>query len=99
VPENGFLEGNSDTGTPQRRRIQLLEQAVRLLYKEWFVDLRFPGHEHVAVIDGVPEGWEKKPLSEIADIPMAKVRSQSITTKREPGFRFIKMSPVYYARV
>ncbi len=49
-----------------RRRIQLLEQAARLLYKEWFVHLRFPGHEHVKIKDGVPEGWEKKPLSEVA---------------------------------
>ncbi|ESA35112.1 restriction modification system dna specificity domain-containing protein [Leptolyngbya sp. Heron Island J] len=46
-----------------RRRIQLLEQSARLLYKEWFVHLRFPGHEHVEVIDGVPQGWEKRPLS------------------------------------
>ena len=47
------------------RRIQLLEQAARLLYKEWFVHLRFPGHEHVTITDGVPEGWEKVPLYEL----------------------------------
>ena len=52
---DGLIENN-------RRRIQLLEQAARLLYKEWFVHLRFPGHEHVTITDGVPEGWEKKPL-------------------------------------
>ena len=46
-----------------RRRIQLLEQAARLLYKEWFVHLRFPGHERLKIKDGVPEGWERKPLS------------------------------------
>ena len=55
-----------------RRRIQLLEQAARLLYKEWFVYLRFPGHEHVKITDGVPEGWEKSYLSEIADITMGQ---------------------------
>jgi len=44
----------------------LLEQAARLLYREWFVHLRFPGHEHVTITDGVPEGWEKKPFSELA---------------------------------
>ncbi|NCD35369.1 MAG: restriction endonuclease subunit S, partial [Spartobacteria bacterium] len=48
-----------------RRRIQLLEQAARLLYKEWFVHLRFPGHEHTRIIDGVPEGWEKKVLGDV----------------------------------
>ena len=61
-----------------RRRIQLLEQAARLLYKEWFVHLRFPGHEHVKIKDGVPEGWEKKPLGELLtlqrgfDLPVSK---------------------------
>jgi len=50
-----------------RRRIQLLEQSARLLYKEWFVHLRFPGHEHVKIKDGVPEGWEKKKISEICE--------------------------------
>ncbi len=51
-----------------RRRIQLLEQAARLLYKEWFVHLRFPGYEHTRIIDGVPEGWEKKTAFEFMDI-------------------------------
>ena len=50
-----------------QRRIQLLEQAARLLYKEWFVHLRFPGHEHVAITDGVPEGWEKRKMSEVCE--------------------------------
>lgn len=51
-PYDDLIENN-------RRRIQLLEQAARLLYKEWFVHLRFPGHEHVKIKDGVSEGWEK----------------------------------------
>ena len=55
-----------------RRRIQLLEQSAQLLYKEWFVHLRFPGHEHVTMTDGVPEGWEKKPLGEIAPLNYGK---------------------------
>jgi len=49
-----------------RRRIQLLEQAARLLYREWFVHLRFPGHEHVKIKDGVPEEWGKRPLGDLA---------------------------------
>lgn len=49
------------------RRIHLLDEAARLLYKEWFVHLRFPGHEHVKIIDGVPEGWEKKKISDVCD--------------------------------
>ena len=67
-----ILSAYDDLIENNRRRIQLLEQAARLLYKEWFVHLRFPGHEHARIIDGVPEGWEKKPLSEIADITMGQ---------------------------
>lgn len=47
-----------------RRRIELLEESARLLYREWFVYLRFPGHEHTPIIDGIPEGWEKIPFGE-----------------------------------
>ncbi|RUQ32240.1 MAG: restriction endonuclease subunit S [Candidatus Competibacteraceae bacterium] len=43
-----------------RRRMALLEESARLLYREWFVRLRFPGHEHTRIIDGVPEGWERR---------------------------------------
>lgn len=50
-----------------RKRIALLEEAARLLYREWFVHLRFPGHEHVKVVDGVPEGWQRYALSQLAD--------------------------------
>ena len=57
------LSAYDDLIENNRRRIQLLEQAARLLYKEWFVRLRFPGHEHTKLRDGVPEGWIKKPLS------------------------------------
>ncbi len=45
-----------------QRQIKLLEEAAQRLYKEWFVDLRYPGHENVPVVDGVPEGWEKRKL-------------------------------------
>lgn len=51
-----------------QKQIKLLEEAAQRLYKEWFVELRFPGHEKVKVVDGVPEGWERKKLIEIADV-------------------------------
>ena len=60
-----FLSAYDDLIENNRRRIQLLEQAARLLYKEWFVHLRFPGYEHAKVVDGVPEGWEKKLLGDV----------------------------------
>lgn len=48
-----------------QRRIELLEEATRQLYREWFVRLRFPGHEHSRLVNGLPEGWRSAPLSEI----------------------------------
>jgi type I restriction enzyme S subunit len=60
-----ILSAYDDLIENNRRRIQLLEEAARLLYKEWFVHLRFPGHEHTKIVDGVPEGWKRKPLSSL----------------------------------
>ncbi|MBK7646959.1 MAG: restriction endonuclease subunit S [Betaproteobacteria bacterium] len=51
-----------------RRRMALLEESAWLLYSEWFVRLRFPGHGHTDVIDGVPEGWERRALSELCEL-------------------------------
>lgn len=48
-----------------QRQIKLLEEAAQLLYKEWFVDLRYPGHEDAPVVDGVPEGWKKKTIDNL----------------------------------
>jgi len=59
-----------------QRRIQLLEEAAQLLYKEWFVHLRFPGHEHVKVTGRLPAGWVRKPLSEIAEFRLGKMLDQ-----------------------
>lgn len=50
-----------------QKQIKLLEEAAQRLYKEWFVDLRFPGHENTKIVDGVPEGWEKKPISQLGE--------------------------------
>lgn len=47
------------------RQIKLLEEAAQRIYKEWFVDLRFPGYEHTNIVDGVPEGWEKTDINSI----------------------------------
>lgn len=55
-----------------QKQIKLLEEAAQRLYKEWFVDLYFPGYEDVKVVDGVPDGWKIKPLSEIANVVMGQ---------------------------
>lgn len=46
------------------RRMTLLEESARLLYREWFARLRFPGHEHTCIVNGVPEGWKRLLLEE-----------------------------------
>lgn len=51
-----------------QKQIKLLEEAAQRLYKEWFVDLRFPGHENTKIVDGVPEGWSIYPFSSKVDI-------------------------------
>ena len=51
-----------------QKQIKLLEEAAQRLYKEWFVDLHFPGHENTKIVNGVPEGWEKKKIEEFAAI-------------------------------
>lgn len=61
------LSAYDDLIENNRRRIQLLEQAARLFYREWFVHLRFPGHEHVTVTNGVPEGWVKKKIADVCE--------------------------------
>lgn len=68
------------------RRIKLLEKSAGLLYREWFVRLRFPGHEHVKIVDGVPEGWRRAFVPEIIEVnPKEKIANGSET-------RYVPMS-------
>ena len=64
-----------------QKQIKLLEEAAQRLYKEWFVDLRFPGHENTKIIDGVPEGWEKKPVDTIYSIKYGKNLSTKLISE------------------
>ena len=60
-----------------QKQIKLLEEAAQRLYKEWFVDLHFPGHENTKIVDGVPEGWELSKLGSLAEFK----RGKTITKK------------------
>ena len=62
-----------------QKQIKLLEEAAQRLYKEWFIDLRFPGHENTKIVDGVPEGWEKKKVKEVCDTTSGGTPSRSKT--------------------
>ena len=55
-----------------QRQIKLLEEAAQRLYKEWFVDLRFPGHQSTPIINNLPQSWKKKKITDILDIKYGK---------------------------
>lgn len=82
------LSAYDDLIENNRRRIALLEQSARLLYREWFVHLRFPGHEHVKIVDGVPEGWDRKRLIDLADMTMGQSPASDHYNKDLIGFPF-----------
>ena len=60
-----------------QKQIKLLEEAAQRLYKEWFIDLRFPGHENTKIVDGVPEGWTPSQLGQLVEFK----RGKTITKK------------------
>ncbi len=72
-----------------RRRMALLEEAARQLYREWFVRLRFPGHEHTRITNGVPEGWERGRLSDVAE-----VNKESLSSSYDGEIDYIDISSV-----
>ena len=63
-----FLTAYDDLIENNQRQIKLLEEAAQRLYKEWFVDLRFPGYENAKIVDGVPEGWRNREFCDIVSI-------------------------------
>lgn len=71
-----------------RRRMELLEESARLLYREWLVHLRFPGHEHVTIKNGVPEGWARQPLICCAEIVMGQSPKSQFYNENGDGFPF-----------
>lgn len=63
----GVLSAYDNLIENNQKQIKLLEEAAQRLYKEWFVDLRFPGHENTKITDGVPEGWSVQSINDIAE--------------------------------
>ena len=63
----GILSAYDDLLENNTRRIKLLEDTARRLYEEWFVRLRFPGHEHTPIHNGMPDGWTRKRIEEVCD--------------------------------
>lgn len=72
-----LLSSYDDLIENNKRRIALLEESARLLYREWFVHLRFPGHEHVKVVDGVPDAWERRTVGTVLELRYGKALKES----------------------
>ena len=70
-----------------RRRIALLEEAARLLYREWFVHFRFPGHAHDEITNGIPRGWDRRYLGDVVTTQYGHTASAS---EGEEGPRFVR---------
>ena len=77
-----------------QKQIKLLEEAAQRLYKEWFIDLHFPRHENTNIIDGVPEGWEKKKVGDITPIITGKKDANFGTPDGEYPFFTCSQEPI-----
>lgn len=84
----GILSAYDDLIENNQKQIKLLEEAAQRLYKEWFVDLRFPGHENTKIVDGVPEGWNEKTLSQVADVIMGQSPKSEFYNSEKKGLPF-----------
>ncbi len=82
------LSAYDDLIENNQKQIKLLEEAARRLYKEWFVDLHFPGHENTKIVDGVPEGWNEKTLSQVANVIMGQSPKSEFYNSEKKGLPF-----------
>lgn len=83
-----ILSAYDDLIENNQKQIKLLEEAAQRLYKEWFIDLCFPGHETTPIVDGVPEGWEHKTFAQIADVVMGQSPKSEFYNQEERGLPF-----------
>ena len=83
-----ILSAYDDLIENHQKQIKLLEEAAQRLYKEWFVDLRFPGYEHTKIVDGVPEGWDNVPLKKVVSYEIGGGWGEDVITGKSdyPGF-------------
>lgn len=94
-----ILSAYDDLIENNQKQIKLLEEAAQRLYKKWFVDLRFPGHENTKIVDGVPEGWHRGTIGQIAEFK----RGRTITKAQVKGGNVPVIAgglePAYYHNV
>ena len=92
----GILSAYDNLIENNQKQIRLLEEAARRLYKEWFVDFRFPGHESVPITDGIPPGWRQGTLSEISTFKRGKTITKEQAQKGTIPVVAGGLSPAYY---
>lgn len=86
-----ILSAYDDLIENNQKQIKLLEEAAQRLYKEWFVDLRFPNYENTPVVDGVPEGWRRERLVDIADVQYGYAFDGSLFNSEKNGTPIIRI--------
>lgn len=79
-----------------QKQIKLLEEAAQRLYKQWFVDLKYPGHETTPIQNGIPEGWRRGRVGEIADFKRGKVITKSQVAEGSIPVVSGGLEPAYY---
>ena len=82
-----------------QRQISLLEEAAQRLYKEWFIDLRFPGYEDVKIVDGVPEGWHIGNLGELVEFRRGKTITKAQAKEGSVPVVAGGLEPAYYHNI
>ena len=90
-----ILSGYDDLIENNQKQIKLLEEASQRLYKEWFVDLRFPGYENAPIADGVPEGWSIRKLETFGDIITGKTPSTANESYYNGNIPFVKIPDMH----
>ena len=90
-----ILSAYDDLIENNQKQIKLLEEAAQRLYKEWFVDLRFPGYENTPITDGVPEGWEIRKLDTFGEIITGKTPSTAKESYYNGDIPFVKIPDMH----
>ncbi|SMG34609.1 restriction endonuclease subunit S [Fibrobacter sp. UWB13] len=83
-----ILSAYDDLIENNQKQIKLLEEASQRLYKQWFIDLKFPGHETIKIVDGLPEGWKKEKLVDFADVIMGQSPKSEFYNQEKKGLPF-----------
>ena len=91
-----ILSAYDDLIENNQKQIKLLEEAAQRLYKEWFVDLRFPGYENTPIFDGVPQGWSNGTLDEVANFKRGKTITKDQTCAGTIPVVAGGLEPAYY---